>query len=100
MLGSTFVPTSGLKNTRPNPQMAAILKISKYLRYIHFDIRYGKNIANYYIKSVFDVHDVTDDVTALGQIVPFIFMFKWNCHTFRDTSRSFQPIVTKLGPYL
>ena len=48
---------------------------------IHFDIRYGKNI-------------------ALRQIVPSIFMLKWNCHTFRDTSRSFQPIVTKLGPYL
>ena len=52
------------------------------------------------MKSVFDVHDVTDDVTALRQIVPSILMFKWNCYTFRDTSRSFQPIVTKLGPYL
>ena len=51
-------------------------------------------------KKCFDVHDVTDDVTALRQIVPTIFMFKWNCHPFRDTSRSFQPIVTKLGPYL
>ena len=28
------------------------------------DIRYGKNIPNYYIKSVFDVHGVNDDVTA------------------------------------
>ena len=88
MYDSTSVTTSGLE-THPNPQMAAIFKI-----------RYGKNIANYYIKSVFDVHDVTDDVTALRQIVPSIFMFKWNCHTFRDTSRSFQPIVSKLGPYL
>ena len=75
MLDSTSVTTSGLK-TRPNPQMAVILKISKYLRQIHFDIRYGKNIANYYIKSVFDFHDVTEDVTALRHIVPSIFMFK------------------------
>ena len=60
--------------THPNPQIAAILNISKYLRQIHFDIRCIKSIANYYIKSVFDVHDVTDDVTALRQIVPSIFM--------------------------
>ena len=55
--------TSGLK-TRPNLKMAAILKISKYLRYVHFDIRYGKIVANCPRKSSFDVDDVTDDVTA------------------------------------
>ena len=43
---------------------------------IHFDIRYAKNVTNYCIKSVFDVHDVTNDVTALRQNVPSIFMFK------------------------
>ena len=75
MLDSTSVTAPGLE-TRPNPKMAAILKTSKYLRLIHFDISYGKNITNYYIKNVFDVHDVTDDVTALRQTVPSIFMFK------------------------
>ena len=39
-------------------------------------------MAHYHIKSVFDVHDVTDDVTAWRQSVPSIFMFKWNCHIF------------------
>ena len=80
---STSGTTSGLK-TRPNLEMAAILKISKYLRYVHFDIRYGK-----IVRSTFDVDDVTDDVTACRQSVPSIFMFKWNYHTFRDTNRSF-----------
>ena len=75
MLDPTSITTSGLK-TLPNPKMGAILKISKYLREIHFDMRYGRNITSYYIKSVFDVHDVTDDVTALRQTVPSIFMFK------------------------
>ena len=56
--------------------MAAILKISKYLGYVHFDIRYGKIIANCLRKSSFDVDDVTDDVTALRQSRPSIFMFK------------------------
>ena len=55
--------------------MAAILKISKYLGYVHFDIRYGKIIANSLRKSSFDVDDVTDDVTALRQSRPSIFMF-------------------------
>ena len=32
--------------------------------------------------SVFDVHDVTNDVTALRQNVPSIFMFQWNCRIF------------------
>ena len=50
--------------------MAAILKISKYLRYVHFDARYEKNITNYHRKSIFDVDDVTDDVTARRQNVP------------------------------
>ena len=92
MLDSTSVTTSGLK-TRLNPQNAPERPFENFETFeiIHFDIRYGKNIANYYIKGVFDVHDVTDDVTALRQIEPSIFMFK---------SRSFQPIVTKLGPYL
>ena len=56
--------------------MAAIIKILKYLGYVHFDIRYGKIIANCPRKSIFDVDDVTDDVTALRQSRPSIFMFK------------------------
>ena len=37
-------------------------------------------------KIIFDVDDVSDDVT---QSRPSIFMFKWNCHIFRDTGHSF-----------
>ena len=49
--------------------MAAILKISKYLIQIHFDIsRYGKMIRNFARKSNFDVVDVTGDVTRWRQI--------------------------------
>ena len=39
-------------------------------------------------KSIFDVDDVTDDVTAWRQTWPSIFMFKRNCHIFRDTGLS------------
>ena len=34
------------------------------------------------------------------QSVPSILMFKWNCHIFRDTGRSFWPIITKLCPHM
>ena len=44
--------------------MVAILKISKYLRQVHFDIRYGKIVKNYHRKSYFDPDDVSDDVTV------------------------------------
>ena len=30
----------------PDLKMAAILKISKYLRWVHFDIRYNKAVQN------------------------------------------------------
>ena len=44
--------------------MAAILKISKYFRYIHFDVRYEKIVRNYPKKSIFHVDYAIDDVTA------------------------------------
>ena len=44
--------------------MAAILKFSKYFRYVHFDIGYGKIVKNYPRKSYFDPDDVSDDVTV------------------------------------
>ena len=44
--------------------MAAILKISKYFRQVHFDIISEKIIANYPRKSMFDASDVIGDVTA------------------------------------
>ena len=39
--------------------MAAILKISKYFRWVHFDIRYRETVRNWPQKSIFDVDDVT-----------------------------------------
>ena len=45
-------------------KMAAILTFSKYFRYVHFDIRYGKIVKNYPRKSYFDPDDVNDDVTV------------------------------------
>ena len=62
-IGPTSGTTSGLKD-RLDLKMAAILKISKYFRYIHFDIRYGQIVRNYARKSNFDVDDVIDDVTG------------------------------------
>ena len=44
--------------------MAAILKISKYFREVQFDDKYGKIVRNYPGKSIFNVDDVTDNVTA------------------------------------
>ena len=75
--------------------MAAILKISKYFRKVHFDIRYGKNVQNWPQKSTFYV----DDVTAWRQSRPSVFMFKWNCHIFCDKGRSFLPIITTYVVY-
>ena len=45
--------------------MAAILKFSKYYRYVHFDIRYGKIVKIYPRKSYFDPDNVSDDVTVI-----------------------------------
>ena len=60
---STSSTSSGLKD-RPNLKMAAILKISKYFRQVHFDIISENIIANYPRKSMFDASDVIGDVTA------------------------------------
>ena len=48
---------------------------SKYFRYVHFDIRYGKIVKNYPRKSYFDPDDVSDDVTVRLWTLPSIFMF-------------------------
>ena len=55
--------------------MAAILKFSKYFRYVHFDIRYRKTVKNYPRKSYFDPDDVSDDVTVRLWTLSSIFMF-------------------------
>ena len=62
-VGLNFRYNFRFKNA-PEPPNGGYFENSKYLRYVHFDIRYGKNFTNYYIKSVFDVHGVNDDVTA------------------------------------
>ena len=54
-------------------KMAAIWKISKYFRKIQFENRYGKIVRNYPRKSIFNVDDATDDVTAWRQTWPSIF---------------------------
>ena len=40
------------------------------------------------VKNIFHADDVNDDVTAWQQSQASILMFKWNCHIFRDKSRS------------
>ena len=56
--------------------MAAILKISKYCRWVHFDIRYGKIVKNYPRKDHFNVDDVSDDVTVRLWTLSSIFIFR------------------------
>ena len=50
-------------------------KKSKYLRSVHFDIRYGKIVKNRHRKSYFDADYVSDDVTVRLWTLPSIFMF-------------------------
>ena len=56
--------------------MAAILKISKYLRYVHFDIKYGEITRNYPGKDHFNIYDVSDDVTVRLWTLSSILMFR------------------------
>ena len=58
----------------PYLKMVAILKISNYMFILTSDMETSSEIMPE--KSTFDFDDVTDDVTALRQIRPSIFMFK------------------------
>ena len=43
--------------------MATILKVSKYLRQVHFDSKSDKIVTNDQIKDVLGVDDLSDDAT-------------------------------------
>ena len=50
---------------------------------------YMESSSEIILQKDFYVDYVNDDVTAWRQICSSIFMFKLNCHVFRDTGRSF-----------
>ena len=70
--------TSGLKD-RPNLKMAAILKIYNFSFQVYFDIRYENTVTNCPRKNIFDVDDVTDDVTGDRQNRFSLFIVVFEC---------------------
>ena len=64
--------------------MAAMLRISRYLRWVEFYIEYDMIVTNYHRKSIFDVDGVINGVAACCQIQPVIFMFNFHWYIFRD----------------
>ena len=76
--------------------MAAILKTLKYQTQLQFDLKYGKIVPNYDIKSIFHDDDVTDDVTGCHKSRPSIFLYKWKNNIFHDNWKTSKDIIIKL----
>ena len=91
--------TSGVisgKKFRRELKMAAILKMSKYLTQLQFDIRNEKIVPNYARKKVFHGDDVIDDVTERPQSLFSIFLDEWKNNIFHDNWRTYKDIIFKL----